>query len=94
MPGTYPLDSNFTITQLADTITEFEGWDRSALTVLAADESASKTMATYTARTQEIGGIAVVSTGADSAGTLLLKNKSVYIQGTLTAVDIYRLPNS
>jgi hypothetical protein len=93
MAGTYPVAGDETLDQLSDTLTTHESLRREQLTGLVADTGGTgkRNLATFENRTQDAGSLTVVKAGATSSGTKIFAKKSIYVQGVLTDVDVYRM---
>lgn len=93
MAGTYPVDGNLSMPDLAATLTRKEQLDFQQLTGLAVDPAQPRNQATFINQNNQLGKIAIVAKGASSQGTKILST-TVYVNGTKTDVDVYRLPAS
>lgn len=91
MAGTYPVDGSLTVEILASTLTSKEQLEFMQLTVLTVDSAQARNLATFINQNDQLGELAVVAKGAASQGTKVLST-TVYIGGTKTEVDVYRLP--
>lgn len=91
MAGTYPVDGNLSMANLAATLTSKEQLEFLQLTGLAVDPAQARNMATFINQNNQLGKLTIVAKGATSQGTKILST-TVYISGTKTDVDIYRLP--
>jgi hypothetical protein len=91
MAGTIPVDGNFTMDNLAASLTSEEKLGFEQLTALTADPAATRNLATFINQDKTLGALAVVASGTASQGTKVLST-TIYISGTMTAVDVYRLP--
>ncbi len=76
---------------LAATLTKYEQ-DFAQLVALDVDTAAGSqgNLATFIAQDNQQGALAIVASGASSAGTKIL-SPTVYIEGKQTKIDIYRL---
>jgi hypothetical protein len=92
MTGTIPIAGDLDLATLSATITQHEQWSDVQLTGLVADNTSTKNLATFSARTAPIGGAAIVPTGTNSPGTAITTNTTIYINSTKVAVDVYHLP--
>jgi len=92
MVGTFSVDGNLSMADLAATLTRNEQ-DFARLTVLAIDTKPGSTqnLATFENADDQLGMLAVVGRGATSDGQKIM-SPTVYIKGTKTDIDIYRLP--
>jgi hypothetical protein len=91
MAGTIPAGGNLTMENLAASLTNEEKLGFEQLTALTADAAATRNLATFINQDTTLGALAVVASGAASQGTKVLST-TIYIGGTMTAVDVYRLP--
>jgi hypothetical protein len=91
MVGTIPADGNSTMDNLAASLTNEEALGLEQLTALTVDPATVGNLATFDKQKQRLGMLAIVASGASSPGTKILST-TVYISGTKTAVDVYRLP--
>jgi len=91
MAGTIPVAGNLTMENLAGTLTSEEQLGFEQLTVLVADKSASRNLATFINQPAKLGALAICASGTPSAGTKVL-SASIYVSGAQTQVDVYRLP--
>ncbi|MGB7548968.1 MAG: hypothetical protein WBM14_14570 [Terracidiphilus sp.] len=89
--STIPADGSMTMENLAASLTSEEQLGFEQLTALTADTTATRNLATFVNQEKRLGGLAVVARGATSQGTKILST-TVYVSGTKTAVDVYRLP--
>ncbi len=91
--GQVPAPGNLTSSDLANELSFQEQSDFTRLTGLVADSNnVGQNLANFTQRTVPITYLAIVPTGTPSTGTAFITNTTVYISGTLTSVDVYRLP--
>jgi hypothetical protein len=88
------LSADLSLDQISDTLTTKEQLRVTQLTALEADAAAAqkRNLATFIARTQDIGAVLVVAAGSSATGTKILDNKSVFVSGALQQVDVYRQP--
>jgi hypothetical protein len=93
MAGTYPVDGNLSMADLAATLTSKEQLEFLELTGLAADGTQPRNLATFKNQNNQLGSLAIVAKGASSPGTKILSTNA-YISGTKTDIDVYRLPLS
>jgi hypothetical protein len=91
MVGTIPVSGSLTMEGLAATLTKNEQ-DFTQLTALGVDTAAGSqgNLATFIAQDNQLGALAVVASKAASHGTKVLST-TVYIGGTKTSIDVYRL---
>ena len=77
---------------LAATLTRNEQ-DFTQLTALKIDpaEGVNGNLATFIAQDNQLGALAISTSGAASAGTKLLST-TAYVSGKQTKIDIFRLP--
>jgi len=81
---------------LAATLTSQEQLLFFQLTGLTIDSAQARNLASFDNQANQnvqLGGLAVCATGAASQGTKILST-SAYIGGTVTQIDVYRLPLS
>ena len=93
MVGITPVSGTLTMEVLAATLTNAEQSDTEQVTALAIDPlkvGNLVTLISYDSDTQ-LGDLAIVARDAASPGTKIL-SPTVYISGTKTDVDVYRLP--
>ncbi|MGD0831889.1 MAG: hypothetical protein ABR907_13155 [Terracidiphilus sp.] len=91
MVGTLPVSGSLTMESLAATLTKYEQ-DFAQLIALDVDTAAGSkgNLATFKAQDNQLGALAIVASGASSTGTKIL-SPTVYISGTQTKIDVYRL---
>jgi hypothetical protein len=91
MVGTIPVPGNLSMEDLADILTRNEQ-DFTQLTALTIDTAAGSTgnLATFVAQDNQLGILTICASGASSSGTKIL-SATVYISGTQTKIDVYRL---
>ena len=94
MIGTLPVSGSLTLEVLASTLTKYEQ-DFAQLTALSVDTAAGsqRNLATFITQDNQLGALAIVASGAASQGTKVLST-TIYISGTQTKVDVYRLPTT
>lgn len=97
MPSTIPIDNGkLTMDDLATTISDYEQDNQKVLVTLSTDTANSRNLAGFDPQPYGVtlGLISIVATGASAptGGTKIQANNTIYISGTLTAVDVYRLP--
>lgn len=90
MAGTYPVDGNLSMADLAAKLTAKERTEFLRLTGLTADSIRIRNLATFVIESYRQGNVAIVAAGAASRGTLLLSSP-IYIGGAKIRVDVYRL---
>jgi hypothetical protein len=91
--GQVPAPGNLSLSDLANELSFQEQVNFTQLTALTFDPTnTSQNLATYKVRTAPITNLAIVSTGTNSPGTGITTNATIYVSGTKTAVDVYRLP--
>jgi hypothetical protein len=90
MAGQIPVAGNLSMGDLAATLTSEEQLGFEQLTGLVTDSTQARNLATFINQANQLGKLAIVASGATSAGTKVL-SATVYINGTKTAVDVYRL---
>jgi hypothetical protein len=91
MVGITPVSGDLSMEDLAATLTSDEQMGFQEVTGLAIDPAAPRNLVTTISQPNAPGPLAIVARGADSAGTKFL-SPTVYISGTKTDVDVYRLP--
>lgn len=90
--GQVPAPGNFSLSELANELSFQEQVNYTQLTALVFDPTGIQNLATYIARTVPITNLAIVPTGTSSIGTAISSNTTIYVSGSKTAVDVYRLP--
>jgi len=91
--GQVPVPGNLSLSDLANELSYQEAVNFTQLTALTADPTTvSRNLATYKNRTTPITNLAIVPTDTGSPGTAITANTTIYVSGTKTAVDVYRLP--
>lgn len=88
------IPGNLSTDGLAATITKYEQLNFAELTSLSVDaSSAGKNLGTFADHPAKIGPLFICKSGAAGQGTKLFSTKA-YVEGTLTNIDVYRLPLS
>ena len=91
MAGTIPVAGNLSMDDLAATLTSEEQLGFEQLTDLGVDPNAARNLATFVDQNNPLGKIAIVAKAAASDGTKIL-SRTIYVSGTKTDIDLYRLP--
>lgn len=89
--GTAPVSGDLTMAELAATLTRREQLAFEQVTALTFDPAQARNLATTVAQVQQLGALSVCVAGAANNGTKVLST-TVYVSGTKTAIDLYRLP--
>lgn len=92
MPGTVPVNGNYSMGDLANYLTEKEQLDFTQLTALTIDSvtGQQRNLATFTPQPNQLGPLAICAKGASSSGTKLFTT-TVYVSNAQTSIDVYRL---
>jgi hypothetical protein len=92
MPGTVPVNGNYSMGDLANYLTTKEQLDFTQLTALTVDSVSGqqRNLATFIAQPNQLGPLAICAKGATSQGTKLLST-TAYISNAETSIDVYRL---
>lgn len=94
MPGTYTVAGDLSMNVLASTISTSEQLRQDRLVALKPDPTQARNLAEFVAETTvTLGLLSICAAGAVSAGSKLF-SASAYVNGTVTNVDVYRLPLS
>ena len=93
MAGTIPVDGNMTAQALGDALTRHEQTMFEQVTGLTIDTTQARNLVTTVSTDASLGVLSVCAAGGESPGTKVLST-TVYISGTQTEVDLYRLPLS
>jgi hypothetical protein len=91
MPGITPVSGDITMDVLANTLTVNEQLLFEQVTELAFDPTQARNLVTMVAQPNQLGTLTICASGAASEGTKIL-SATIYVCGTRTAVDVYRLP--
>ena len=91
MAGTVPVSGDLTMDNLAATLTRREQSAFEQVTALSIDPAQTRNLVTTVSQPQQLGALSICAAGAASQGTKILST-TVYISGTKTNVDLYRLP--
>jgi hypothetical protein len=90
MAGTTPVSGDLTMVDLAATLTQNEQLLFEQVTGLAVDPTQARNLVTMVDQANILGTLAIVAKGGASGGMKILST-TVYISGTKTDVDVYRL---
>jgi hypothetical protein len=92
MAGTFPVNGNYSVDDLANYLTTKEQLDFTQLTALTIDSTTGhqRNLATFVAQPNQLGPIAICAKGANSPGTKLFST-TAYISNAQTSIDVYRL---
>ncbi|HWG21345.1 MAG TPA: hypothetical protein VG225_12515 [Terracidiphilus sp.] len=93
MAGTIPVAGDMKVENLAATLTTEEQLKFERLTVLEVDPNKVGNLATFENEPKRKGALAIVARGVNSPGIKIL-SPTVFISGTKTDVDVYRLSSS
>lgn len=95
MVGTVPIPGTYAMGDLANILTSQEQLDRTQVTALTMDTAAGSqgNLVTFIAQPTQLGSLSICATGGASQGTKILST-TIYINGTQTKVDVYRLPKA
>jgi hypothetical protein len=91
MAGTIPVPGNLTMGNLAADLTRREQLAFEQVTALSIDPTQVRNLVTTVSQPQQLGALSICAAGAASQGTKVLST-TVYISGTKTNIDLYRLP--
>jgi hypothetical protein len=98
MVGTIPIPENFchSMGDLANSLTSQEQLDRTQVTALSMDTKTGSqgNLVTFEAQPNQLGRLVICASGAGNEGTKIISAATIYINGTQTKVDVYRLPKT
>lgn len=90
MPANVPISGSLTMDNLAASLTVHEQLVFQEVTALTVDKTQIRNLVTTIDQPNQLGALAICASGAQCAGTKLFST-TVYISGSKSAVDVYRL---
>jgi hypothetical protein len=93
MVGTKPIAGTYQMGDLANILTSQEQLDYTQVTALTMDTASGSqgNLVTFITQPKQLGRLSICASGVTSQGTKIFST-TIYINGTQTAVDVYRLP--